>query len=75
MYSSIDVKERKHLGERLSTAAGMVLQALLTGPLLGLYWFFFTPENPLQAMLGGTFCIVTAWFIKKIIESWIRSRN
>ena len=63
------------MGQALSNIAGWVVQALLMGTLLGLYWFYFTPTNPLESIMGATLCMVTAWFIKKILESWFRSRN
>lgn len=63
------------MGHRLSRIAGWVVQALLMSTFLSLYWFYFTPTNPLQGIMGATFCFVTAWFIKKVLESWFRSRN
>jgi len=63
------------MGPRLSGIAGWVVQALLMSTFLGLYWFFFTPTNPLESIMGATLCMVSAWFGKKLLESWFRSRK
>lgn len=56
---------------RLRSVAGWIVQGIFTGTLLGLYWFYRTPENPLESMMAATFCLVSSWICKKILEFMI----
>jgi hypothetical protein len=53
---------------RLGTAAGFIVQGLLMATLLGLYWFYRTPRNPVESIMAASFCLVTSWIGKKVIE-------
>ena len=39
--------------------------------LLGLYWYVRPPQNPVESIMAATFCIVSAWLGKKLIEFMI----
>jgi len=40
-------------------------------PFLGLYWYFRPPQNPVESIMGASFCVVSAWLGKKLIEFMI----
>lgn len=58
---------------RLGSAAGWIIQGLLMAALLGLYWYVRPPQNPVESIMAATFCVVTAWIGKKLIE-WMVGR-
>ena len=59
--------------EIMSSAAGWIIQGLLMATLLGLYWYFRPPQNPVESIMGASFCLVTSWIGKKLIE-WMIGR-
>lgn len=58
---------------RLSGAAGWIIQGILFAVLMSAYWFYRPPQNYIESLMATTFCLVTAWVGKKLLQFLIRN--
>ncbi|MDH5203382.1 MAG: hypothetical protein OEW69_09005 [Nitrospirota bacterium] len=58
---------------RISGAAGWIIQSLIFAVLMSTYYFYRPPQNLLESLMAFTFCFVTAWLGKKLLQFWMRN--
>jgi len=49
------------------------VQSLIFAVLMSSYYFYRPPQNLLESLMAFTFCFVTAWLGKKLLQYWMRN--